>query len=746
MAIQANFLRSRQSAIFIFFNNIAQEKSVMPKLTDEMKTHVQDQVAAYCQNMKTYETFAKLLDDVLSSSMKKMGISANISTRAKGKPNFVEKIIRKQHKYTDPIHQFTDLCGARIIVDFTNDIEPVCNFIQSYFDIDEANSEDAGRRLSASEFGYRSLHYIVSLNEAKLKSLFRDLELEPKLLLDNDTRQKLCPSRTENNCAIGKLPPGPMFKAEIQVRTLLQHAWAVFTHDRVYKSDFNVPHKWKRDTNRIAATLENADNEFARTIEGIESYRTYFGAYMTREEREDELKILDTVFENDPLNRDLAHQIAKLALSLEKWDKVVGVLGVFIVNWKSSAKGKSFAKALKSYRSIKPSDNHELALEQLEAMRDPVFSSILLDYGWAQWKQKNKSGKKDIDWVCELDHRNADARIALGDIHAEENKPGNNALPCYEEAFRIAPSDPRALSRFVMSKIAQGGNIDFISLVRPSLENGISTCRDRANVGVYLPEAFYDMGMFYLLLGKSYESLNAFACAVQRTDSISKIDNALASVENLGNSLKKGMLVGYDIQLEWVKRFLFIARIGKMYQINHALKEKIKTLQAKISELAANKDRKEEDYQKKKAELEKNIQEERKSARNLEERKKELCHLLSPDFPVDIHGNPLLIVAGCCDSRYESLIICYKYLFATAFNGFSGTIISGPAVQPQESAGMPEIFPARRIGRSERYRICPRTSPSGLTFMKRIKPIRRTVPGFRPWNRFRDGSISCHQT
>jgi hypothetical protein len=206
------------------------------------------------------------------------------------------------------------------------------------------------------------------------------------------------------------------------------------------------------------------------------------------------------------------------------------------------------------------------------------------------------------------------------------------------------------------------------------------------------------------------------------------------------------MLVEYDIQLEWVKRFLFIARIGKMYQINHALKEKIKTLQAKISELAANKDRKEEDYQKKKAELEKNIQEERKSAKNLEERKEELCHLLSPDFPVDIHGKPLLIVAGCCDSRYESLIICYKYLFATAFNGFSGTIISGPAVQPQESAGMPEIFPARRIGRSERYRICPRTSPSGLTFMKRIKPIRRTVPGFRPWNRFMDGSISCHQT
>ena len=43
----------------------------MPKLTDEMKTHVQDQVAAYCQNMETYKTFAEFFGNVLSLFMKK---------------------------------------------------------------------------------------------------------------------------------------------------------------------------------------------------------------------------------------------------------------------------------------------------------------------------------------------------------------------------------------------------------------------------------------------------------------------------------------------------------------------------------------------------------------------------------------------------------------------------------------------------------------------------------------------------
>jgi ppGpp synthetase/RelA/SpoT-type nucleotidyltranferase len=650
----------------------------MPKLKTEMESEIQKQVEAYCQVKETYEAFADFLGTVLTSSMNKLGISANISTRAKGKPNFVEKMIRKQGKCPDPIHQFTDLCGARIIVDFTNDIEPVCNFIQSYFDIDEANSEDAGRRLGASEFGYRSVHYIVSLNKDKLASLFDDLELNPDPLL-NTLPPALYAHSTENACAIVILPTGPMFKAEIQVRTLLQHAWAVFAHDRVYKSDFNVPDKWKRDTNRIAATLENADNEFARTIEGIESYRTYFGAYMTREERKDEVKILDTVFKLDPQNRDLAHQIARLALSLEEWNIADDVLRDFVVNWEASAKGKIFKTALESCRSIKKSDNVELAFERLEAMRDTVISSILLDYGWAKWKQNEKSGIKYIDWACELDHRNADARIALGDIHADDVRQQDKSLACYEEAFRVSPTDPRALSRFILSKIAQERNIDFISLVRPILENGILTCRDRANVGVYLPEAFYDMGMFYLLLGNPYESLNAFACAVQRTDSISKIENALERVEALGSSLRNGIPDKYDIQLEWIIRFLSVAKVGKLLQINKALKEKRKTIQEAITKFADKKTQKEtEEYQKQQAMLEKTTQEEKESAAKLElERKEELHPLLSTDFPDDITGKPLLIVAGCCDTRFEPQICCYKPLFETAFKDFFGAIISG---------------------------------------------------------------------
>jgi hypothetical protein len=51
-------------------------------------------------------------------------------------------------------------------------------------------------------------------------------------------------------------------KCEIQVRTILQHAWAEIEHDIVYKSSEDIPFELRRKFASLAGLVEIADREF----------------------------------------------------------------------------------------------------------------------------------------------------------------------------------------------------------------------------------------------------------------------------------------------------------------------------------------------------------------------------------------------------------------------------------------------------------------------------------------------------
>lgn len=62
-------------------------------------------------------------------------------------------------------------------------------------------------------------------------------------------------------------------KAEIQIRSILQHAWAEMEHDLGYKGSTSVPPHIERKFTRLAGVLELADQEFTRIHEETEAYR-----------------------------------------------------------------------------------------------------------------------------------------------------------------------------------------------------------------------------------------------------------------------------------------------------------------------------------------------------------------------------------------------------------------------------------------------------------------------------------------
>lgn len=163
-----------------------------------------------------------------------------IDGRTKDVDSAVEKVTRKN--YNDPITQMTDITGIRVIVYLESDVKKVSEIIRSAFNVDEANSSNTDERMSANQVGYRSVHFVCDLGEARTQL--------PEF----------------------KILSG--LKFEIQVRTVLQHAWAVMAHDNNYKFTGSLPRPLERHLFLLAALLETADQGFDDLSTKIDKYKT----------------------------------------------------------------------------------------------------------------------------------------------------------------------------------------------------------------------------------------------------------------------------------------------------------------------------------------------------------------------------------------------------------------------------------------------------------------------------------------
>jgi ppGpp synthetase/RelA/SpoT-type nucleotidyltranferase len=441
-----------------------------------------------------YETYAGTLKAILEHATRTFAPLAIVQVRAKTVPSFAEKVLRKRDKYNDPVRQLTDLCGGRVIVHTKGEVEAICAFIRKHFEIDEANSLDSADRLRASEFGYRSVHYIVSISPEKAAAVAFPVST-PKEVLG--------------------------LKGEIQVRTIAQHCWADIGHDRVYKSAFEVPDKWVRESARAAALLEDVDETFARVVQGLETYRASYGAYMTEQELKDEIAILETVQKHGGSDDQLALacRIARMAITLQDWNKVVVI-----------------SKKNKNLNSIPLLCGLGFALCQIHK-ENPRSAGYLKGQGHLE--RAVKAAPDDVEVLTTL----ADTWIGIDN---------DKALELFARAFEIDPSHPQTLGGYTKLKVTHERTLAFVPLIRPSLEAAIRRCHEQAEVGVNLPWAYYSIGEFNLLLRRTYESLAAYAKATQLSDTEFMIDTALDVVARF-----KGLKLP---EVEFVRRLLLLAK------------------------------------------------------------------------------------------------------------------------------------------------------------------------------------------
>ena len=184
---------------------------------------------SYSKNIKLYNDFKNKIEILIKELLVIDGINYhNISSRVKNKESLSKKISIKD-KYSS-IEEITDIIGCRVITYFDDDVEKVVETLKKEFNIDKKNSVNKKENIEAEKFGYISYHIIC-----KLKQPRNDLN-EYKRYKD--------------------------IKFEIQIRSILQHAWAEIEHDLGYKNKTDIPKIIRRKFSRIAGLLETADEAF----------------------------------------------------------------------------------------------------------------------------------------------------------------------------------------------------------------------------------------------------------------------------------------------------------------------------------------------------------------------------------------------------------------------------------------------------------------------------------------------------
>jgi ppGpp synthetase/RelA/SpoT-type nucleotidyltranferase len=220
--------------------------------------------------------YKQLCGEVAYILKKRLGSSdieiADITWRAKTLKSFLEKIQRK--KYESPFSQITDFAGVRVVCLYLQDINLIEEIIRKEFEIlekvDKLNDKGTDR------FGYGAMHFVAKLGKGSLGARYDDL------------RELVC---------------------EIQVRTVLQDAWAIIDHHLIYKQEADVPPQVIRKLNSLAGLLETADDQF-------EQVRKERRVYVTnvRSQRNQPQKFLDNDLNLDSFREYLSWKFENVPL------------------------------------------------------------------------------------------------------------------------------------------------------------------------------------------------------------------------------------------------------------------------------------------------------------------------------------------------------------------------------------------------------------------------------------------------
>ncbi len=194
---------------------------------------IHDAIATYTERRPALKESTRHYLSQVTSLLDDAGINyLSVTGRTKTVASFAAKADRTvdgRRLYTDPLSEITDQIGLRVITYLRDDVAAVANLLGDEMRL--LDDRDMGVETAREgRWGYASRHLLVALE-------------------------------------------GEQQPASIQVRTILQHAWAEFEHDIRYKG--SIPEDDAPDLDRrftlAAGLLELADREFSAIRERLRS-------------------------------------------------------------------------------------------------------------------------------------------------------------------------------------------------------------------------------------------------------------------------------------------------------------------------------------------------------------------------------------------------------------------------------------------------------------------------------------------
>jgi ppGpp synthetase/RelA/SpoT-type nucleotidyltranferase len=220
-----------------------------------------------------------LIDNILKEYIDEHLIKILPSYRIKDDKSFLFKALYRKKNYKNPIEKIEDKIGTRIIVLKSDDIKRIEEKIltSTGWKAKLTKSFDQEIEDKPNIFDYQSVHIVVQPSD-----------------IDNGYDSEIKNSLT----------------CEIQIRTLLQHAFAEVSHDSTYKGPYNNDKEILRRLAKAMALMEATDDYFCNIFKLMSDEQRYYALYLK------ELISLYKQFNKDFDSTDLNHFVTESIFDL----------------------------------------------------------------------------------------------------------------------------------------------------------------------------------------------------------------------------------------------------------------------------------------------------------------------------------------------------------------------------------------------------------------------------------------------
>lgn len=182
----------------------------------------------------TTDALAAIIDPVPTSYF----LKTVVQPRLKDDQKLIEKAFFRKKPYTDPYADITDKVGTRFVVLLGSEVAKVEAALTSHHDWTFSKDRDYESEQSKNplQFDYAAVHYVVRNKQALTSG---GIEIP-----------------AETPC-------------EVQIKTLLQHAYSELTHDTIYKPQIEATPGMRRSAAKAMALLEATNDYFEKVADDV---------------------------------------------------------------------------------------------------------------------------------------------------------------------------------------------------------------------------------------------------------------------------------------------------------------------------------------------------------------------------------------------------------------------------------------------------------------------------------------------